>query len=158
MSQHRELTPIKLEYYTRQLAIKIGDHYYDKETIDEKLTHSATAYYYTAEEWAQLDPVLNGGEIGIDATNGFMKIGDGVHSWTELDYAIFPVSLSQRGDNLLLKDNKQDLFLGEAAMRNLILQVIKQYHGDESVTEFVTEDGYSFITADGYTFVQKETD
>lgn len=154
MSQHRELTPQKLEYYTEQLAIKIGDHYYNKAEIDSR--HNAIAYYYTAAEWAQLDPLLAGGEIGIDATNGFMKIGDGVHKWSELDYAIFPVSLSQRSDNLLLKDNKQDLFLSEANMRKLILDVIHQYHGDTEVLEFTTEDGYSFITADGYMFTQKE--
>lgn len=154
--QHRELTPIKLQYYTEQLAVRIGNHYYNKTEIDNKLKHNAQAYYYTAEEWAKLDPILDGGEIGIDATNGFMKIGDGIHKWTDLDYAIFPVSLSQRSDNLLIKDNRQDLFLSEANMRALILDVIHMYHGDTDVLEFTTQDGYSFITSDNLLFTQKE--
>lgn len=154
---HEHLTAQKLEYYTGQLAIQIGNHYYNKTEVDSKLEHNAQAYYYDASKWAELDPILKAGELGIDSTNGFMKIGDGIHHWTEMDFAIFPVSLSARGDNLLLKDTGDNLFLGEASMRNLILQVIKQYHGEEDLKEFVTEDGYSFITADGYMFVQKET-
>lgn len=149
------MTPEKLEYYTSKLRVQIGDYYYDKEQLDEKLTHSANAYYYTAEEWAEFDPVLDGGEIGIDATNGFMKIGDGVNTWSGLDYAIFPVSLSQRSDNLLLKDNGDNLFLSEASMKKLMLDVIKQYHSEENQTEFITADGYTFLTADEYIFVTR---
>ena len=152
MGQHRELTPQKLEYYTRELAIKIGEHYYNKSEVDSKLEHNAQAYYYSAETWEELDPILKPGEIGIDSTNGFMKIGDGIHHWTEMDFAIFPVSLSNRGDNLLLKDSGDNLFLGEAKMTDFVMQIIRKYHSEGDITEFVTEDGYSFITADGYMF------
>ena len=107
------------------------------------------------EEWAELDPVLKEGEFGINSTTGFMKIGDGIHKWSEIDYAIFPVSLSQRSDNLLLKENGQDLFLSEASMKHLMLEVIYAYHGETDLIEFVTEDSYSFITADNKMFVQK---
>ena len=84
-----------------------------------------------------------------------MKIGDDIHKWSEMDYAIFPVSLSQRGDNLLLKENEQDLFLSEGNMKKLILEVIKQYHGDEDVIEFITADAYSVLTDDNFIFTQK---
>lgn len=153
--KYSEFTPKKLEYYTSKLAIKIGSHYYNKDEIDEKLTHSATAYYYTAEEWSKLDPILSGGEIGIDSTNGFMKIGNGFSKWSEMDYAIFPVSLSQRGDNLLLKENDDNLFLSEALMKKLMLDVIHDYHSEDDKKEYVTADGYTFLTADNLIFVNR---
>ena len=118
-------------------------------------SHNAQAYYYTDAEWAELDPILKEGEFGISSTSGFMKIGDGIHRWSEMDYAIFPVSLSQRQDNLLLKENEQDLFLSEGNMRKLILEVIKQYHGDEDIIEFITADAYSLLTDDNKIFTQK---
>lgn len=154
MGQHSELTPVKLQYYTEQLAVKIGDHYYNKKEIDGMLEHNAQAYYYSAQEWADKDPILKPGEIGIDSTNGFMKIGDGIHHWTEMDFAIFPVSLSNRGDNLLLKDSGDNLFLGEAKMTEFVMQIIRKYHSEGDTMEFVTEDGYSLITKDGYMFTQ----
>ena len=141
----------KITYLLRRLL----DFFYTKEEVDAKIGHTAHAYYYSEEEWAELDPVLLEGEFGINSTTGFMKIGDGIHHWSEIDYAIFPVSLSQRGDNLLLKENERDLFLSEASMKKLMLDVIYAYHGETDLVEFVTEDSYSLITADNKMFVQK---
>lgn len=157
MKTYRWIGLDKIQY----LLEKIKEKYYTKSEVDAMLGpagdgHAARAYYYTSEEWARLDPVLQEGEFGIDSTTGFMKIGDGIHKWSEMDYAIFPVSLSQRGDNLLLKENEHDLFLGEQAMRRLILEVIMQYHDDDStVRDFITADEYYFITADDYQFTHK---
>ncbi|MBQ7262452.1 MAG: hypothetical protein IJR14_01915 [Synergistaceae bacterium] len=38
----------------------------------------------TSTEWASLDPVLLAGELGIDTTQGIVKVGDGVKRWSEL--------------------------------------------------------------------------
>ena len=38
----------------------------------------------TSEEWASLDPVLLAGELGIDTTQGIVKVGDGQTSWLGL--------------------------------------------------------------------------
>lgn len=141
----------KIIYLLRQLL----NFFYTKEEVDAKIGHTAQAYYYSEEEWAELDPILLEGEFGINSTTGFMKIGDGIHKWSEIDYAIFPVSLSQRSDNLLLKENERDLFLSEASMKRLMLEVIYAYHGETDLVEFVTEDSYSLITADNKMFVQK---
>ena len=141
----------KIIYLLRQLL----NFFYTKEEVDAKIGHTAQAYYYSEEEWAELDPILLEGEFGINSTTGFMKIGDGIHKWSEIDYAIFPVSLSQRSDNLLLKENERDLFLSEASMKRLMLEVIYAYHGETDLIEFVTEDSYSLITADNKMFVQK---
>ena len=155
MSQHREITPQSLEYYTSQLAIKIGDHYYNKQEIDSRTEHNARAYYLTDKEWEEQDPILKAGELGISSTSGFMKIGNGIDKWSDMDYAIFPVSLSQRSDNLLLKENNDNLFLSEALMRKLMLDVIYTYHSDTKSKEYVTADGYTFLTADNMIFVHR---
>jgi hypothetical protein len=42
----------------------------------------------TAVNWTTADPTLSQGEIGLDLTNGNIKIGNGVDSWVELEYAI----------------------------------------------------------------------
>lgn len=152
MKTYRWIGTDKIQY----LLEKIKAKYYTKEEVDSKIGHTAQAYYYPDEWWEENDPILKPGEFGISSTSGFMKIGDGISSWTQMDYAIFPVSLSQRGDNLLLKENENDLFLSEASMRALILEVIKAYHGDDDIVEFVTQDGYSIITADGFRFTQKK--
>ena len=151
MKTYRWIGTDKITY----LLQKIRNRVYTKEEVDSMIGHTAQAYYYSEEEWAELDPVLKEGEFGINSTTGFMKIGDGIHKWSEIDYAIFPVSLSQRSDNLLLKENGQDLFLSEASMKHLMLEVIYAYHGETDLIEFVTEDSYSFITADNKMFVQK---
>jgi len=151
MKTYRWIGTDKITYLLRRLL----DFFYTKEEVDAKIGHTAQAYYYSEEEWAELDPVLLEGEFGINSTTGFMKIGDGIHKWSEIDYAIFPVSLSQRSDNLLLKENERDLFLSEASMKRLMLEVIYAYHGETDLVEFVTEDSYSLITADNKMFVQK---
>jgi hypothetical protein len=38
----------------------------------------------TASQWNNNNPILASGEPGYDLTNSIFKIGDGVHSWTEL--------------------------------------------------------------------------
>jgi len=40
----------------------------------------------TANEWATVDPVLAVAEMGIETDTDLFKIGNGVDSWTELDY------------------------------------------------------------------------
>jgi hypothetical protein len=39
----------------------------------------------TSSDWNSANPVLASGEPGFDLTNSIFKIGDGVHSWTELN-------------------------------------------------------------------------
>ena len=40
----------------------------------------------TADEWETVDPVLAVAEMGIETDTKLFKIGDGIHTWTELDY------------------------------------------------------------------------
>lgn len=41
----------------------------------------------TAQEWAEKDPILDSGEPGFETDTGLYKIGDGIHNWSELQYA-----------------------------------------------------------------------
>lgn len=40
----------------------------------------------TSEVWELIDPVLELGEPGFDTTVNSLKIGDGIHKWTELKF------------------------------------------------------------------------
>lgn len=41
----------------------------------------------TASNWSSANPTLAAGEIGLDTTNGLMKVGDGSTVWNSLRYA-----------------------------------------------------------------------
>lgn len=43
--------------------------------------------YNQANYWAELNPILKEGEMGIESDTGFVKIGDGVTNWNNLDYS-----------------------------------------------------------------------
>jgi len=57
----------------------------------------------TAAEWASVDPVLAGGEMGLETDTGKFKFGDGSTAWTALDYALADqiddyIPLSEKGN------------------------------------------------------------
>lgn len=40
----------------------------------------------TSQQWEIADPILDVNEIAYDSTQKSLKIGDGVHTWSELSY------------------------------------------------------------------------
>ena len=40
----------------------------------------------TSANWSTNNPILAAGEIGVDTTNNRIKIGNGVSTWTNLNY------------------------------------------------------------------------
>lgn len=48
--------------------------------------------YDELQKWMLIDPVLKQGEIVYDCTNNAVKVGDGIHTWSELKY------ISAQGD------------------------------------------------------------
>lgn len=44
--------------------------------------------YNTAVVWIANNPILKEGEIGIESDTQRVKLGDGTHTWTELEYRI----------------------------------------------------------------------
>lgn len=37
-------------------------------------------------EWTNINPILMAGELGIEKDTYRVKVGDGIHTWTELPY------------------------------------------------------------------------
>lgn len=52
----------------------------------------------TTEEWESVNPVLGLGEIVFDVTKGAIKIGDGVHTFTQLEYIGYTWEMDQEYD------------------------------------------------------------
>lgn len=44
----------------------------------------------TAAEWAQQNPVLRDGELGVERDTGFLKCGNGVAPWNDRPYQVGP--------------------------------------------------------------------
>ena len=66
--------------------------------------------------WLELNPILQQGEPGFEIDTGKLKIGDGVHTWTELLYV--------GESNILNIDSKQNLpTVGDI---NIIYRVIDE--------------------------------
>lgn len=75
----------------------------------------------TASQWAEVDPVLRKGEIGVELSAGSdlparHKVGDGVRSWTELPYvATTPSALPTAVKTSAYSAIAGDLVLADAA-------------------------------------------
>jgi hypothetical protein len=52
----------------------------------------------TEENWNSVDPVLAQGELGLNLDNNKVKLGNGVDSWTELEYNPFAATLDSFTD------------------------------------------------------------
>ena len=42
----------------------------------------------TKARWAEVNPILMEGEIGLETDTNNIKMGDGVHTWNELEYGV----------------------------------------------------------------------
>ena len=51
----------------------------------------------TEEQWNDANPILAAGEVGVNLTNGFVKIGDGFSTWLQLEYQFGPTG--PKGDD-----------------------------------------------------------
>lgn len=54
----------------------------------------------TAARWAEVNPILREGELGIELDTRRMKFGDGVTRWNSLEYCskeILPASATELG-------------------------------------------------------------
>jgi hypothetical protein len=60
----------------------------------------------TADQWLTADPVLDVGEIGFETDTNSFKIGDGVNSWTLLDYFTNETGLAASLEDYILATEK----------------------------------------------------
>lgn len=62
----------------------------------------------TAAEWVAVNPILSAGEPGYETDTNFLKIGDGITSWSSLAYlgvsnlGGYPLSVSSLSDGDVL--------------------------------------------------------
>ena len=54
--------------------------------------------------WASINPVLLEGEIGIEAESLQVKIGDGVHKWSDLPYSRSTGNMLTAGNGILMSN------------------------------------------------------
>lgn len=55
-----------------------------------------------ARLWALRNPVLRGGEPGVEADTGFFKLGDGVTPWMQLPYYLTEDSIFTQVQQMIL--------------------------------------------------------
>jgi hypothetical protein len=67
----------------------------------------------TAQEWINKDPLLDSGEPGFEIDTGLYKIGDGIHYWSQLNYA------NQASSPLILGDNAD--FVQKTSVRSSVI-------------------------------------
>lgn len=53
---------------------------------DNSGSNLVSVRYDDLQKWLLTDPVLEKGEIIYDSTNNSIKVGDGIHTWSELKY------------------------------------------------------------------------
>ena len=84
-----------------------------------------------AAEWTSDDPILHAGEPGFESDTGKLKLGDGVHTWTELDY--FP-----NVDDIVSGVASVDGRSGIVVLSDLYAALVHT-HAQSSVTNLVTD-------------------
>ena len=80
----------------------------------------------TKERWAEVNPVLMEGEIGLEIDTKNIKMGDGVHAWNELEYCVGVENITSElgnSENLatsqkLVTDKLSDLIYSDSYFAN----------------------------------------
>jgi hypothetical protein len=103
-----------------------------------------------AQQWANANPVLAQGELGIEIDTGRIKIGDGVTKWNQLKYER-PIETESNTANTLVKRNADGGFAAGAITASLIgnastatrLANARQFTLSGAITSSGTFDGSS---------------
>ena len=91
----------------------------------------------SATAWVSINPVLLEGEIGIEAGSLRVKIGDGVHKWSDLPYSRSTGSILTAGNGILMSDTEEETDL--LAIQNAVNNATEIWlHGGTS-TELITD-------------------
>lgn len=97
----------------------------------------------SSADWTNEDPVLEEGMIGVDATSGKIKCGNGVTPWSGLPYLrtkeMTTESLEQTGGNLLLS-NKERSYVNTLKTRKIWEEIY--------ISDDFTMIGYSTLSGD----------
>jgi len=64
----------------------------------------------TASNWTTEDPVLSKGEIGVEIDTNKFKFGDGISTWSNLDYAGTVVAASNTNGNIKIDGTETTVY------------------------------------------------
>lgn len=100
--------------------------------------------YLTAQEWVSKNPILLAGELGVESDTEQLKIGDGIHTWKELEYLN---SVAFFGENFIAyKDGKLTQW-GKVEIKNCAITITFAYPFlDTSYSIMPTLEGATFLT------------
>ena len=101
----------------------------------------------TKARWAEVNPVLMEGEIGLEIDTKNIKMGDGVHAWNELEYGVGIENITNElGDS-------ENLAASQKAVRDAVSKTTKDSRFKET-TEVIVSPG----TRSAYITIQKYTE
>lgn len=101
----------------------------------------------TTVNWTTADPTLSQGEIGLDLTTGNIKIGTGLDSWSELDYAI--PSIEGLASEVYVDDAITALTAGASSALDTLNELAQALGNDANFSATVTAQlGLKANTAD----------
>lgn len=97
--------------------------------------------------WTTADPTLSQGEIGLDITTGNIKIGDGIHSWSALEYAI--PSILGLASEIYVNEAIEDLKAGAGSALDTLNELATALGNDANFSATITTQlGLKANTAD----------
>lgn len=97
----------------------------------------------TAGDWATVNPVLSEGEPGIEFETNYLKLGDGVTPWNDLEYTIGPgtglPSAIGLPDNQMLVTLDEEWVIVDASgvLEGGAATIVTEYEATEGQDEFV---------------------
>ena len=89
--------------------------------------------------WTEVNPLLLNGEIGLEIDTRKFKIGDGIHNWNDLEYAM-GISQEKGSSTNLTMSQKATTDLFNSLLQNQIFSLIRQ----------TNEDGFFIVDTNGY--------
>ena len=87
----------------------------------------------TKARWAEVNPILMEGEIGLEIDTNNIKMGDGVHAWNELEYGVGIENItSELGDSENLAASQK---LVTYKFNELSKEITKKFNKDDITQE-----------------------
>lgn len=95
----------------------------------------------TAEMWAEVNPILYEGELGLETDTRKFKFGDGIHTWSELEYANNNADIDiSDTENLVTKTYLEDYIAQQN--KNYITQDVL----NKTLSDMITLDEVNIIS------------
>jgi len=110
----------------------------------------------TAENWAEYNPILADGEIGIERDSGRFKLGDGIHQWSELIF-----SSNRLKDDYFAYIDKEDMDsisygsygeITEVTLKNGCKKLYYYENSQLTKIEYTDTDGETVVANRLYTY------